>query len=636
MRNLNKYIINFFLNAPLYRKVLIIFLDVSTVFVSLIIYSLLLNKDINSFDFVRGENNIAYLILSLLLVIPLYYFTGQYRSLTRYLGSITLYFIAIRNFIIVSILYLLNIIYVGKFLPIVYPLVLWLLITSISSALRLILRDLLIVFKKKSKIRLRVAIYGAGDAGIQLANSLRISNDYQITCFIDDSIKLIGKNINGIPIIKLESITKYKNEIKKILLAIPSLEPKRRVEILGSIQKYNLPVFQIPSIEELAKGNKTIDNLKPIPIEELLCRPSAIAIKEFLVPPIKEKNILITGAGGSIGSQLCKEVIELSPKMLLMIDNSEENLYLIDQLLKEGLNQNIKVVSILGDICNENFVNYIFSNYHINTVFHAAAYKHVPLVEFNPISGLSNNYKSTRTIAKASMKYGVNNFTLISSDKAVRPTSIMGASKRLSELIVQACAEEESYKNETTINKTIFSMVRFGNVLGSSGSVVKLFSKQIKRGGPVTLTHPKMIRYFMTIKEASQLVIQSSSLSKGGDLFLLDMGKPVKIKSLAEQMIYLNGLKVKDENHQNGDIEIVNVGLRPGEKLYEELLIDAKSLPTKHPLIFKANEKFIKPEELWKELEELDYFVDNYDFEKTLRKMGKLVKEWKNQKVQND
>ena len=630
MENTNKKrIFSLFLNAPLYRKAFIVFLDTSIIIISFIFYNFLLNENNYNYDFNGFGNNINSLILVTFIIILIYSFSGQYKSLTRYLGSITLYFIAIRNFIIISILYLFNIIYIGESLALVYPFILWLLITSISSAVRFILRDFLVVFKQKSKIRLRVAIYGAGDAGNQLANSLRLSNDYRIICFIDDSRKLIGKNINGIPIIKLQDIKKYKNQIEQILLAIPSLENTKRVKIIESIQKYKLPVFQIPSIEELAKGNKTIDNLKPIPIEELLCRPSVTAIKEFLIPPIKDKIILITGAGGSIGSQLCKEVIKLSPKILLMIDNSEENLYLIDQLIKEGLSQKIKVVSLLGDICNENFVNYIFSNYQINTVFHAAAYKHVPLVEFNPISGLSNNYKSTRTIAKASMLYGVNNFTLISSDKAVRPTSIMGASKRLSELIVQACAEEESYKNETTLNKTIFSMVRFGNVLGSSGSVVKLFSKQIKKGGPVTLTHPEMIRYFMTIKEASQLVIQSSSLSQGGDLFLLDMGKPVKIKSLAEQMIYLNGLKVKDENHQNGDIEIINVGLRPGEKLYEELLIDAKSAPTKHPLIFKANEKFIKPEVLWKDLDELDFYVENYDFKKTLIKIGELVKEWK-------
>lgn len=627
---INRFL-SFLLLKPLYRKTFIVFLDIISLNTSFYLLKLIFeNNKYNSIVLDKDINFTFCLIIGTIIFLFFYVITGQYRSLTRSLGSITLYFIALRNSFIVAILYIFSIFYFSKSLPLIYFFILWLLVSSISSGVRFILRDALIVLRQKSSIRKKVAIYGAGAAGIQLSNSLRTSNEYQIICFFDDSRNLIGKNINGIPILKFENIQKIKSQIDQTLLAIPSLNYEKRIKIINSIQKVNIPVLEIPSIEELAQGNKSIDMLKPIPIEDLLSRPKVSPLNEFLTPSIASKNILITGAGGSIGSEICREVVKLNPKRLLMIDNSEENLYLIDHEIKNKVKSinSISVKSYLGDICDEKFVNNIFLKEKVNTVFHAAAYKHVPLVEFNPISGIENNYKSTRNIARMSIKFGVEKFTLISSDKAVRPTNIMGATKRLSELIIQAYAFEEVKKLKHNNSSTVFSMVRFGNVLGSSGSVVKLFSNQIKNGGPITLTHPEMIRYFMTIKEAAQLVIQSSTLSKGGELFLLDMGKPVKIKALAEQMIYLSGLRVKDHHNKDGDIEIVNIGLRPGEKLYEELLIDAKSTQTKHPLIFEANEKFIRPEILRNKLNELDLCLDKYEVNSVMKKLSELVKEW--------
>ena len=627
-----KRFLKFILTDPIYRKVLIIFIDIFILNISFYFLKIIFGN-ISSYsllDFNSRINFSIYSLLGTLIFIFSYLFTGQYKSLTRYLGSITLYFIVLRNLIIISILYLLSILYFGIYIPIIYPFILWLVISSISSGVRFIYRDLLIVLRQNSKSRKRVAIYGAGAAGIQLSNSLKTSNDYQIIFFIDDSKLLIGNNINGIPIFKSEKIKKFKSKIDQILLAIPSLNHENKLKIIKSIQKVQIPALEIPSIEELAQGNKSIDMLKPIPIQDLMPRKSVEPLDEFLKPSITLKNILITGAGGSIGSELCREIIKLSPKSLLIIDNSEENLYLIDHEIRNKVSakDNIEIKSFLGDVCDQNFLWNIFVKYKINTVFHAAAYKHVPLVESNPISGIANNYKSTWNLAKFSKEFGIEKFTLISSDKAVRPTNVMGASKRLSELIIQAFASEETKKANNNIPKTVFSMVRFGNVLGSSGSVVKLFTKQIKNGGPITLTNPKMIRYFMTVKEAAQLVIQSSSLSKGGDLFLLDMGEPVKIKSLALQMIYLSGLALKNEKNEDGDIEIVNIGLRPGEKLYEELLIDAKSIKTKHPLIYRAIEDYIHPDTLWKELNSLDEFINKYDVVNVLRKLSELVKEW--------
>tara|TARA_B100000941_G_scaffold255900_1_gene204860 strand:+ start:1 stop:1071 length:1071 start_codon:yes stop_codon:yes gene_type:complete len=348
---------------------------------------------------------------------------------------------------------------------------------------------------------------------------------------------------------------------------------------------------------------------------------------------IKNKIILITGGGGSIGSELCRQIIQHIPKKIVILEISEENLYKINEELLQLNIYKIKIVSILGSSSNFKLVNKTIKDNNIDIIFHAAAYKHVPLVELNPIEGIKNNIFSTVAVCEASAKNHIEKLILISTDKSVRPTNIMGASKRVAELVVQAYAEIESakFKKDITYKETLFSMVRFGNVLGSSGSVVLKFKEQIKSGGPITLTDPNIIRYFMTIKEAAQLVIQSSVLSEGGDIFLLDMGDPVKIYDLAKQMINLSGLSIKNKNNIDGDIEIISSGLRPGEKLYEELLIDAEAEKTEHPLIFRAKENFLIMEEIIPKLENLKKNIDKRNKTQTLKILNELVKEWENQ-----
>ena len=403
------------------------------------------------------------------------------------------------------------------------------------------------------------------------------------------------------------------------------------------LQNLELPILDIPSIDEITKGKTKIDSLRPIPIEELLGREVIEAQSDLMNLAIKNKIIMITGAGGSIGSELCRQVIQHKPKKIVILEISEENLYKINEDLSQININDVKLVSILGSSSNYKLVNKSIKDNNIDIIFHAAAYKHVPIVELNPIEGIKNNIFSTVAVCQASAENNIEKLILISTDKSVRPTNIMGASKRVAELIVQAYAEKEStfFKKDASYKKTLFSMVRFGNVLGSSGSVVLKFKEQIKHGGPITLTDPNIIRYFMTIKEAAQLVIQSSVLSEGGDIFLLDMGDPVKIYDLAKQMINLSGLSIKNENNKDGEIEIISTGLRPGEKLYEELLINAKSKPTSNPRIFKAYEDSIKYFVVEKILEDLKFHLENYNLEESLNILKELVPEWKKNRVFN-
>ena len=386
----------------------------------------------------------------------------------------------------------------------------------------------------------------------------------------------------------------------------------------------------IPSISELTSGASKIDSIRPISIDDLLGRESAPPDLTLMGKGITNKNICITGAGGSIGSELSRQIINLKPNLLILLENNEHNLYKISQELRSYAKENISIKPVLGCCTNQKFVEKIFFENKVQRVFHSAAYKHVPIVESNPITGLTNNILSTKAICFAAKKFNLEKVILISSDKAVRPTNIMGASKRLAELIISAFAIENDKKLSSENNQTCFSMVRFGNVLESSGSVVPLFKKQISNGGPVTLTHPEVTRYFMTIPEAAQLVVQASVLATGGDLFLLDMGEPLQIKNLAEQMIHLSGNSIRDNKNPEGDIEIVITGLRPGEKLYEELLIESEAVPTEHPLIFRANEKmFLTLEDFWVNIEKLENALNKLDLDLTMKTLQKLVPEWK-------
>ena len=612
--------------SPNKRKLIRFFIDAFLIPIALL-FCLILFPEIVKLNL---NEKIVLINFSIFIGLTLYLITGQYDSLTRYSGSISFYNLALRNIVLVLLLIILGKIFSLYLLSYRAWLLVYISLTGFTGLTRFILRDLLL-FKNVSgsEDKTKVAIYGAGSAGAQLLPSLRLSGKYEILYFLDDEPQLCNSRLNGVKIYSPNILDKNQYQLDQVLLAIPSLTIKRRREIINYLQKYDISVLQIPSIEDITSGKSNIDNLRPITIEDLLGRDSVLPDASLLGPGIKGEVICVTGAGGSIGSELCRQIIRLRPKKLVLIEMSEPSLYLIEQELIKNSSVGIEIISVLGNTTDFNLISKLFKSHKINIVFHAAAYKHVPLVELNPLQGILNNAISTNVVCKAAKYAKLKKLILISTDKAVRPTNILGASKRLAELIVQAFSEEEKLSNNTSNEKTIFTMVRFGNVLGSSGSVVPLFQKQIKNGGPITLTHPDIIRFFMTIPEASQLVIQSSVLAEGGEVFLLDMGEPVKIYDLACQMVRLSGLKVKNNKNQFNSIEIKTTGLRPGEKLYEELLIDSKALKTRHKLIFKANEKSISPSILWDQINLLEIELKKYNTKKALLILQKLVPEWK-------
>ena len=396
------------------------------------------------------------------------------------------------------------------------------------------------------------------------------------------------------------------------------------------MQRQAIPVLQIPSVDDLTSGRARIDALRPVAIEDLLGRDPVPPVPELLGPGLRDAVVCVTGAGGSIGSELCRQILQLSPKSLILLESNEPSLYALEQELHQQLPASVKLLPVLGSATDPALMQRLFAGHGVQTVFHAAAYKHVPLVEANPLAGLANNVGSTLVVCQAAVATGVSELVLISTDKAVRPTNVMGASKRLAELVVEAFSLEVPQNAKGNGHPvTRMAMVRFGNVLGSSGSVVPLFRRQIAAEEPITLTHPEIIRYFMTIPEAAQLVLQAATLAEGGDVFLLDMGEPVRIKDLAEQMVRLSGLSLRDARNPKGDIEVVCTGLRPGEKLYEELLIEAESQPTKHPLIFRATERSIHPKDLWLRLDQLEEALKIQNQEEALEILAELVPEWK-------
>ena len=602
------------------RRSILILIDIFIIFISININSNILN--INNQSILSNQYE-GLKIFAILFGIFTYLISGQYKGISRYIGSSSFYELAARNFILVIALFIYAT-FLNIELSINYIFTLYIILTFFTSAWRILIRDAFQKFKILNTNIKRIGIYGAGSAGAQLEASLRLSNIYKISYFIDDDPSLIGRSLNGIKIINSIELSKYKTKLDKIFLAIPSLKNEEIKTIVKKIQKHNLPILQIPSIDEITSGKASINNLRPLMIEDLLGRDTILPDNNILGQEVNNNNICITGAGGSIGSELCREICKLKPKKLILFEISEPSLYKICKELSTLDNKSIEVKPILGNCLDHNFMKNIFKKEKINILLHAAAYKHVPLVEINPINGILNNVFSTLFVAKASLNAGVRKVILISSDKAVRPTNVMGASKRLSELIMQAFAEDKN-----TNNLTKFSMVRFGNVLGSSGSVVPLFRKQIALGGPLTVTDSNVTRYFMTIQEASNLVLQAASLARGGEVFILKMGSPIKIIDLAKQMIALSGLTVKDKSNPRGDIEIIFTGLRPGEKLYEELLIDAKSKPTIHPLIFMANEKFINKDQLMPILNEIEIDLQNNDIKQVFLKISKIIPEWK-------
>ena len=610
------------------RVLLLISIDIFIIYFSLLI----------TFNFdLDNSNLIKWLFISISIFSTLTnFFSGFYLNITRFIGSKTYYKFAKINLIVIFLIY-----FFSKFLNFRLPsifsfLKLYIISTSLIFFIRIFIRDLVMKYSKNKNINNSIGIYGAGAAGTQLLASLKLSR-LNIIAFFDDNPKLWGTKINEVKIYPPHQIYKFKDNLKQILLAIPSIKISRKRTIIKILQNLELPILDMPSIDEITKGKTKIDALRPIPIEELLGREVIEAQSDLMKLAIKNKTILITGAGGSIGSELCRQVIQHMPKKIILLDISEENLYKLNEELLQINVDNIKIITILGSSSNFKLVCKTIKDNNIDIIFHAAAYKHVPIVELNPIEGIKNNIFSTVAVCEASVENHIEKLILISTDKSVRPTNIMGASKRVAELVVQAYAEKESAKckKDSNYKETLFSMVRFGNVLGSSGSVVLKFKEQIKSGGPITLTDSNIIRYFMTIKEAAQLVIQSSVLSKGGDIFLLDMGNPVKIYDLAKQMVNLSGLSIKNKNNIQGDIEIISTGLRPGEKLYEELLIDAEAEKTDHPLIFRAKENFIIMDEIIPKLKDLKRNIDERNKDQTLKILNELVKEWDNQNNMN-
>ena len=614
------------------RKIFLILIDSLLILISIFTSYWFLDISYLVFDKV-----IYFLLLNLITSLPIYYFTGQYKGITRFIGSRYMYRFLLRNLLIIIFLILVTNIF-GLFQV---SLKLWILIflfqTLLTTSARFLFRDLiskekLLRFKTNTK---NILIYGAGSAGADLAKYISRDNRYQLSGFIDDSPDLWDREIGGIKIYKFENINKLIKEknIKKIFFAIPSLKSEKCKIILKNLQQFNLEVLRVPSFEEITRGKMKINNLLPISEEDLLMRKPVRPNNKLLGKSISNKNILISGAGGSIGSELCRQILHFNPKKIILFEQNEPSLYIIYEELKELIKinyLNVEITPILGNTCDENLVRRVFTQNNINIVFHAAAHKHVPLVEVNPIEGLKNNILATLILSKIALEKNVDKFSLISSDKAVRPTSIMGASKRISEIIIQNLSQDillNNHKNKT--HNTIFSMVRFGNVLNSSGSVIPRFQIQISKGGPVTITHPEITRYFMTITEAIELVLQTSSMSKGGEIYLLDMGNSVKILELAKQLISLSGLTVKDKNKE-GDIEIIYTGLRKGEKLYEELLIDSSAEKTDHPLIYKSKETIKYNKNIMKNIKELIDSLVNQNDDEVYKKLSLIVEDWKN------
>lgn len=550
--------------------------------------------------------------VALAVIIPptllVYVRLGLYRTVLRYVSAkiVTTVMIGV---IMSSGLLVLGSYFLGIYLPRTVAVMFFVFSLVLICGSRLFFR-MLLNYGVRGKIP--VVIYGAGASGRQLLPALMQASEYFPIAFIDDNPKLNKAVIHGVTVYPSEKL-EYLIErygIKKVLLAMPSVSQSQRRAVVAKLENLSCEVLSIPGMSDLVEGRAQISSLKKVSIEELLGRDPVEPDKRLLAKNITGKVVMVTGAGGSIGSELCRQIIVEKPKLLILFDISEFSLYSIENEIAAICKNNkvdIEFVALLGSVQSEKRLVQIMSSFQVNTVYHAAAYKHVPLVENNVIEGVRNNIFGTLYCAKAAIKSGVEKFVLISTDKAVRPTNTMGATKRMAELVLQALSKEQ--------NNTKFCMVRFGNVLGSSGSVVPLFKKQIAEGGPVTLTHKDIIRYFMTIPEAAQLVIQAGAMGQGGDVFVLDMGDPVKIIDLAKRMINLSGLSIKSEENPDGDIAIEILGLRPGEKLYEELLIGESVQNTHHPRIMTATEVMLEWDNLNTLLNKIEIACNNFNYE---------------------
>lgn len=555
-----------------------------------------------------------------LIAIPVFISFGLYRSVIRYIGVRALTTLAQAVTLYAVIWGLFGYMVAIEGVPRSVILINWMLALLIIGGSRILARWILsdVSFFTNSD-KSNVIIYGAGSAGRQLSHTLQLSGEYLHVAYIDDGPAKDGTYINNIPVFSYDKIQSVieKSNVSEILLALPSISRKKRNEIIEKLRPFPVHVRSLPSLSDLAGGKVKIDDLLEIDIGDLLGREPVRPNEKLLKIKITDKVVLVTGAGGSIGSELCRQILLLKPKQLILFETSESSLYQIEQELININMSNIEIFPILGSVGDFKRMKNIFNYYEVQTIYHAAAYKHVPLVEFNKSQGVLNNSIGTMLAAEAAISANVEIFVLISTDKAVRPTSIMGATKRVAELVLQALAKQP--------HNTCLTMVRFGNVLDSSGSVIPLFKKQIKQGGPITVTDANIVRYFMTIPEAVELVIQAGAMGEGGDVFVLNMGEPVRIDVLARKMIQLSGLHVLDDDNPDGDIEIKYTGLRPGEKLYEELLVGDNISETGNKLIMRAEEEMINWDKLEPILAEIKEVAINTDTEKIYKLLNQLV-----------
>jgi FlaA1/EpsC-like NDP-sugar epimerase len=554
--------------------------------------------------FIVDEGYQTAFLLTLFVTLLIFIQIGLYRAILRYMNvqaMLSIFISAALSAVFVVFFSYFTHAAVPRSIPIIYGAYLIIL----CGGARLVARAM--INRTGSKQKNNVIIYGAGSAGRQLANILYQGKEYHPVCFIDDNRKHHKSSVNGMMIYRRKYLERQikKHNVKKILLAMPSATRSQRKEIVESLISFQVEVLSIPNLNDIVNGGAEIDQLQDVAIEDLLGRDPVAPQQSLMNANIKGKVVMVTGAGGSIGSELCRQIVRSQPKKLVLFELSEFALYQIDRELNLYLESEgyiVEIVPLLGSVQRINRLSTVMKAFSVETVYHAAAYKHVPLVEYNVVEGVRNNVFGTYYTANAAIEAGVESFVLISTDKAVRPTNIMGTTKRMAELALQALAEQEAKKERGTR----FCMVRFGNVLGSSGSVIPLFKKQIEKGGPVTITHPEITRYFMTIPEAAQLVIQAGAMGKGGDVFVLDMGESVKIMDLAHNLIHLSGREVKNDENPHGDIEIKCTGLRPGEKLYEELLIGDNVKATEHERIMAANETFLSIQKYKELIEKLD------------------------------
>lgn len=569
---------------------------------------------------------------ALIFAIPLFVSFGLYRAIFRFAGWGALVGV-VRACVLYGLIYSFVFTIVGvpevpRTVGLIQPALLLLGVGASRAFARALLGDGYRALLGASPQR-RVLIYGAGSAGRQLAAALATSADMELVGFVDDDPRLQGSLLNGKRIFPPFALGDRINtlEIDDLLLAIPSATRQRRSEIVDNLKGTSAAIRTLPGLMDIAHGRVTVKDLRELDIEDLLGREAIPPDEKLLSDNITGRVVMVTGAGGSIGSELCRQILKQDPKVLVLVENSEFNLYAIEQDLEKIVSaqqhgEATLIVRALGSVQDESRMDCLMARWRPETIYHAAAFKHVPIVESNPGQGVLNNVFGTRTMARLAIRYSVRNFVLVSTDKAVRPTNVMGTTKRLAELVLQSLAATEP--------DTCFAMVRFGNVLGSSGSVVPLFRQQIQAGGPVTLTHKDITRYFMTIPEAALLVVQAGAMAKGGEVFVLEMGEPVRILDLARRMIELSGLRVRDDDCPDGDIAIEYVGLRPGEKLYEELLISANAESTSHPRIMKAREDFIPLRELEEQLYMLRRYAETDQTSKIIELLCSLVPEASN------